>query len=80
MLCCYEYSAARKLEPKYKEWSSAKRIHSMNNYNPQAVILKRKFHKRQQFIDNEINLIGSRFKGVNSPDFRDAELLAVIDK
>ena len=46
--------------------------------NMQTLTLKRKYPKRQYFIDNEKNLIGSRFEGANRSDFKDAELIMIV--
>ena len=65
MLCCYEYSAARKLEPEYKEWSSAKRIYSMNNYKGAAKMFKKLYPVFSEYPDllfdygRSLNQIGS---------------------
>ena len=48
--------------------------------NLQTITLKRKFPKRKFFIRNEELLIGGRFEVSNRPDFKDAKVVATIEK
>jgi len=51
MLCGYEYSTINKLEAKYKEWRSVKRIYSMGNYKGAARMFEKLYPTLSEYPD-----------------------------